>query len=149
MLETEKDPGMLEKGGDSAALQEGGHEWPCQLPSHNASTGMVQGFLHSLFQRHVKIPHEKKFVDRSIQKGFWRGSDGVTEHTELLAHMLRDAKRRQRSIMVTLLDLKKGLLKRSSQPHRRSIGLVVWRQSATQVIGVRFPAEANISYHEN
>ena len=30
----------------------------------------------------------------------------MTEHTELLAHMLRDAKRKQRSIIISLLDLK-------------------------------------------
>ena len=32
--------------------------------------------------------------------------DGVSEHTEMLTHLLRDAKRNQRSINVTLLDLR-------------------------------------------
>jgi len=45
------------------------------------------------------------YLDQKIQKGFWKGTDGVTEHTEVLVHMLREAKRRQGSIIVTLLDL--------------------------------------------
>ena len=49
---------------------------------------------------------DNKFLDQNLQKGFWKGVDGVTEHTELLAHMLRDAKRKQRSIIISLLDLK-------------------------------------------
>ena len=44
------------------------------------------------------------YIDRKMQKGFWRGIDGVTEHTELLGHILHDAKKKQRSITVTLLD---------------------------------------------
>ena len=49
---------------------------------------------------------QNRYIDKTIQKGFWRGVDGVMEHTELLAHLLKDAKRRQRSITVTMLDLK-------------------------------------------
>ena len=42
------------------------------------------------------------------KRGFGQGSevDGVTEHTELLTNIMRDAKRHQRSLVVTLLDLK-------------------------------------------
>lgn len=49
---------------------------------------------------------ENDFVNKSIQKGFWPRSNGVTEHTSVLTHMLEDAKRHQRSIVVTLLDLR-------------------------------------------
>jgi len=45
------------------------------------------------------------YLDGNLQKGFSRGVDGVTEHSELLGHMTRDAKRKNRSISVTLLDL--------------------------------------------
>jgi len=41
-----------------------------------------------------------------VQKGFWPGVDGVTEHLQLLTHMIKDAKRHQRSLVVTLLDLR-------------------------------------------
>jgi hypothetical protein len=49
---------------------------------------------------------ENNYLDNSLQKGFWKGVDGVTEHTELLSHLLNTAKRDQRSITVALLDLK-------------------------------------------
>ena len=49
---------------------------------------------------------ENNYLDRSLQKGFWKGIDGVTEHTEMLSRVLNTAKREQRSITVALLDLK-------------------------------------------
>jgi hypothetical protein len=47
-----------------------------------------------------------KLVNTTIQKGFWPRSNGVTEHTSMLSHMLEDAKRHHRSMVVTLLDLR-------------------------------------------
>ena len=41
-----------------------------------------------------------------MQKAYCKKLGGVLEHNELLAHLLKDAKRSQRSIVVTLLDLK-------------------------------------------
>ena len=49
---------------------------------------------------------ENNYIDRSIQKGFWPKTDGVTEHTELLTHIMKDAKRNGRSLTVVLLDLR-------------------------------------------
>ena len=40
------------------------------------------------------------------QKGFWPGIDGVSEHTEILTHLIKDAKKHSRSLIITLLDLK-------------------------------------------
>jgi len=47
-----------------------------------------------------------KFIDTEYQKGFWRGVDGVLEHTEVLERMLKSAKKERRNIIVCLLDLK-------------------------------------------
>ena len=41
-----------------------------------------------------------------MQKGFWPGIDGVTEHTELLSYLLSHQKKFKRDIYVVLLDLK-------------------------------------------
>jgi len=46
------------------------------------------------------------YIEQNQQKGFWKGIDGVSEHTEMLAHLLKTAKREQRSITIALLDLK-------------------------------------------
>jgi len=52
-----------------------------------------------------------KYIDTNMQKGFWKGVDGVTEHTEMLSHIIKDSKRNQRSIAIALLDLKNILEK--------------------------------------
>jgi Reverse transcriptase (RNA-dependent DNA polymerase)/zinc-binding in reverse transcriptase len=49
---------------------------------------------------------KNNLLDKKIQKGFCKGIDGVSEHTETLAHLLRDAKHAQRSLTVVLLDLR-------------------------------------------
>ena len=46
---------------------------------------------------------KNEYIDQKIQKGFWPKIDGVTEHTELLSHMMTDAKRNNRSMIVTLM----------------------------------------------
>ena len=49
---------------------------------------------------------ENNYIDKHVQKGFWPKIDGVAEHTQLLTNLMKDAKRNQRSIVITLLDLK-------------------------------------------
>lgn len=40
-------------------------------------------------QRLLAYLQANKYVDESIQKGFWQGSDGVTEHTELMNYIMK------------------------------------------------------------
>ena len=49
---------------------------------------------------------DNNYIDTKCQKGFWRGIDGVAEHSQLLNHIIKDAKRHQRSLFVTLIDLR-------------------------------------------
>ena len=42
----------------------------------------------------------------NIQKGFWTGISGTIEHTELMSHLINHARQKQRSLVVTLIDLK-------------------------------------------
>ena len=57
-------------------------------------------------QRMSAYLEQNKFVDKKFQKGFWPAVDGVGEHTETLIHIIRDSRRHQRSLVITLLDLK-------------------------------------------
>ena len=57
-------------------------------------------------KRMFEFLDQNKLVDKKFQKGFWSGIDGVGEHTETLTHVIRDSKRHQRGLVVTLLDLK-------------------------------------------
>ncbi len=45
-------------------------------------------------------------IDTSMQKGFWPGINGVTEHIELLSYLLSHQKKLKRDVYVVLLDLK-------------------------------------------
>ena len=51
---------------------------------------------------------ENNYVETNIQKGFWSNISGTNEHTELLTNILKDAKNKQRKLVVTLSDLKNG-----------------------------------------
>jgi hypothetical protein len=46
------------------------------------------------------------YLDKTRQKGFWPKVDGVGEHTETLTRIMNDAKRHQRSLVISLLDLR-------------------------------------------
>ncbi|HMK58473.1 MAG TPA: reverse transcriptase domain-containing protein, partial [Nitrososphaeraceae archaeon] len=74
--------------------------------------------------RITKFLTSNRLVDESIQKGFWPKSNGVTDHTSILSHIIHDAKRHHRSVVITLLDLKNAfgeishkLIKKSLQYH--------------------------------
>ena len=45
-------------------------------------------------------------IEKQYQKGFWPAVDGEAKHTQVLTHILRDAKLHQRAVTVVLLDLK-------------------------------------------
>jgi len=42
-------------------------------------------------------------IDMKMQKGFWPGFDGVTEHIELLQYLLQFQKKKKKDIFVILL----------------------------------------------
>ena len=44
-------------------------------------------------------------IKNNIQKGFWSGVLAMLEHTETLTYFINHAKRYQRNLIVTLLDL--------------------------------------------
>ena len=46
------------------------------------------------------------YIEPNIQKGFWTGISGTIEHTETLTYMINHARRYQRNLVITLLDLK-------------------------------------------
>ena len=71
----------------------------------------LQPIFYKLFSsiyrdRLFKYLKENDFIDDRVQKGFWPGCDGLNEHSTLLHHIMKDARLNQRSIVVTLLDLR-------------------------------------------
>ena len=49
---------------------------------------------------------KNNYIDRHIQKGFWQGISGTVEHTELMSYITDHARNKQRSLVITLLDLR-------------------------------------------
>ena len=48
---------------------------------------------------------ENEYIETNIQKGFWKGISGTIEHNELLTHIINHARKSQRHLIITLLDL--------------------------------------------
>ena len=49
---------------------------------------------------------KNQYIEMNIQKGFWTGISGTIEHTELMSHLINHARQKQKSPVVTLIDLK-------------------------------------------
>ena len=49
---------------------------------------------------------QNHLIEQKIQKGFIHGVSGVLEHTSMLAYLINKARIKQRSAIITLLDLK-------------------------------------------
>ena len=49
---------------------------------------------------------KNQYIETNIQKGFWTGISCTIEHTELMSHLINHARQKQRSFVVTLIDLK-------------------------------------------
>ena len=43
-------------------------------------------------RRLFKFLSQNNYLDKKEQKGFWPGIDGVSEHTEMPTHLIKDAK---------------------------------------------------------
>ena len=49
---------------------------------------------------------KNKYIESNLQKGFWDNIPRCIEHTETLTHIINHARKRQRSLIIRLLDLK-------------------------------------------
>src|SRR6218665_99195 len=106
MLDTEKDPSLLEKRCDSSDLQKGDTGDPSNFRPITLQPVWYKIFVSCLKTKMYEFVSANNYIDNHIQKGFWPKVDGVTEHTELLSQIILDAKMKSRGLIVTLLDLK-------------------------------------------
>ena len=49
---------------------------------------------------------ENKYIESNVQKGFWDDISGCYEHTEALTYVINHARKKQRNLVITLIDLK-------------------------------------------
>ena len=63
-------------------------------------------FTSALRNKISDFLRNNKYIESHIQKGFVHGMSGTFEHTSHLSYIINDARLKQRSLHVTLLDLK-------------------------------------------
>ena len=75
--------------------------WPITLEP------VIAKVLKSLIRNRIyAFLCKNQYIETNIQKGFWTGISGTIEHTELMSHLISHARQKQRSLVVTLIDLK-------------------------------------------
>ena len=72
---------------------------------------------------------ESNFIEAEIQKGFTPKLSGVLEHTSKMVHIINKARTKQRSVVITLLDLKNA----SGEVHHNLISEVLCYQHVSSL----------------
>ena len=99
-------PDCWKKGATVLIYKKGPTDDPSNFRPITLQPVWYKVFATIMKRRMYEYLTQNKYLDQDIQKGFWSRLDGVTEHTELLTHIMKDSKRHSRSLVVTLLDLK-------------------------------------------
>ena len=55
------------------------------------------------------------YIDCKLQKGYLPKVSGTFEHTAHMTHFINQARKKQRSVVITLLDLKNAFVEVSAQ----------------------------------
>ena len=63
-------------------------------------------FTSLIRNRIYSFTYKNNYIESHIQKGFWQGISGTVEHTELMSYLIDQVRNKQRSLVVTLLDLR-------------------------------------------
>ena len=82
---------------------------------------MLKIFTSLLRERVFEFSHNIKYIETSIKKGFTPILSGTFEHRANMPHITNDARRRQRSITSTLIDLQNAF----REVHHNSIESVL------------------------
>ena len=67
---------------------------------------MLKIFTSSLRDSMYDFLKQNNYIESEIQKGFTSKISGTLEHTSMMGHIINKARTKQRSLIVTLLDLK-------------------------------------------
>ena len=68
---------------------------------------VIAKIFTSIIQNHIySFISKNNYIESHIQKGFWQGISGTVKHTELMSYLKDHAHNKQRSLVITLLDLR-------------------------------------------
>ena len=82
---------------------------------------MLKIFTSLLRDRVFEFLHNDNYIETSIQKGFTPGLSGTYGHIANVSHIINDARRKQHSVTITLIDLQNAF----SEMHHNLIDTVL------------------------
>ena len=86
--------------------KKGNSDYPANFRPITLETVPLKIFTSCLRDSLYSFLTQNGLIEQKIQKGFTHGVSGVLEHTSMMAFVVNKARLKQRSIIVTLLDLK-------------------------------------------
>ena len=86
--------------------KKGETDYPANFRPITLESVPLKIFTSCLRNRTFQFLQENKYVEHNIQKGFTPQLSGTLEHTARMAHIINKARTKQRSLIITLLDLK-------------------------------------------
>ena len=89
--------------------EKGNHDDPANFRPITSQSVPLKIFTSCLRDTIFSFLKQNGFVEQRIQKGFTHGVSGVLEHTSMMGHVINKARVKQRSVVITLLDLKNAL----------------------------------------
>ena len=99
-------PTIWKKGITVLAHKKGPANQPENFRPITLEPVLLKVFTALIRNRLFEFVSKNSFIESDIQKGFWSNISGSVEHLETLTNIMRHSKRKQRQLVVTLLDLK-------------------------------------------
>ena len=87
------------------AHKKGNNEDPSNFRPITLESVPLKVFTSCLWDSIFTFLKENNFIEVEIQKGFTPKVSGVLEHTSMMAYIINKARMKQRSVVITLLDL--------------------------------------------
>ena len=101
-------PTLWKRGITVLAYKNDSNKGPSNFRPLTQQPVLSKVFTSILRNRIYDFSYKNKCIESNLQKGFWDDISGCIEHTETLTH-INHARKKQRSLIITLLDLKNAL----------------------------------------
>ena len=99
-------PTLWKRGITVLAYEKDSNKDPSNFRPVTLQTVLSKVFTSIIRNRMYDFCYKNKYIESDLQKGFWNDISGCIEHTETLTHIINHARKNQRSLIITLLDLK-------------------------------------------
>ena len=95
------------------AYKKDSNEGPSNFRPTTLQLVLSKVFTSIFHDRIHEFRYNNQYIESNLQKLFWDDISGCIDHTETLTHIINHARKKQRSLIITLLDLKNAFGKAS------------------------------------